>query len=125
MNLHKKRLVRTANSEQYALFDLDQIDANLDPVGIGKLELHFTQDGTYGSLLLWQEIMAALDDRRREILIDTILTELSTTMGISPEYALEVFVPALDDYELYSNMGDSEPDEANDDEDEDDDAPDA
>jgi hypothetical protein len=115
MNLHKKRLVRTANSEQYALFDLDQTDVNLDPVSIGKLELHFTQDGTYGSLLLWKEVIAPLDDRRREILIDTVLNELSTTMGINPEYALEVFSPALADYELYSNMGDSEPDDEDED----------
>jgi len=110
MNLHKKRLVRTANSEQYALFDLDQTDINLDPASIGKLELHFTPDGTYGSLLLWQEIMAPLDDRRREILIDTILTELGTTMGVSPDYALEVFIPPIADYELYSNMGEPDSD---------------
>lgn len=110
MNLHKKRLVRTANSEQYALFDLDQTDANLDPVSIGKLELHFTSDGTYGSLLLWKETIASLDDKRREILIDTVLAELNTTMGISPDYALEIFIPEIADYELYSNMGDAEPD---------------
>ena len=110
MNLHKKRLVRTANSEQYALFDLDQADNNLDPASIGKLELHFTSDGTYGSLLLWQEIVAPLDDRRREVLIDSILTELGTTMGVSPEYALEVFVPSMSEYELYSNMGETDSD---------------
>jgi len=110
MNLHKKRLVRTANSEQYALFDLDQTDGNLDPASVGKLELHFTSDGTYGSLLLWQEIVASMDDRRREVLIDTILTELGTTMGVSPEYALEVFVPSIAEYELYSNMGDPDSD---------------
>ena len=109
MNLHKKRLVRTAQSEQYALFDLDQTDANLDPVSLGKLELHFTPDGTYGSLLLWKEVVAPLDSKRREILIDTILTELNTTMGISPDYALEVFVPEIAEYELYSNMGEVEP----------------
>ena len=111
MTLHKKRLVRTASSEQYALFDLDQTDINLDPLSIGKLELHFTQDGTYGSLLLWKEIVEPMDDRRRPILIATILTELGTTMGISPDYALEVFAPAIADYELYSNMGDAEIDD--------------
>jgi len=104
MNLHKKRLLRTAQSEQYALFDLDRLDENLNPVSIGKLDLHFTPDGTYGTLLLWKEIVAPLDDRRRELLIDSLLAELSTTMGIHPEYALEVFTPELAEYELYSKM---------------------
>ena len=108
MNLHMKRLVRTAQSEQYALVDLDQTDANLDPVSVGKLDLHFTADGTYGSLLLWKEIVAPLEEKRREILIDSILTELTTTMGISPEYAIEVFIPEVAEYELYSNMGESD-----------------
>lgn len=108
MNLHKKRLLRTAQSEQYALFDLDRVDENLNPVSIGKLDLHFTSDGTYGTLLLWKEIVAPMDDRRRELLIDALLAELGTTMGIHPEYALEVFTPELAEYELYSNMEESE-----------------
>ena len=117
MNVHRKRLVRTRESEQYALFDLDQTDANLDPISIGKLDLHYTADGTYGTLLLWREVVAPLDEQRRELLVDAVLAELSTTMGISPDYALEVFVPEMAEYELYSNMQDVEaagpdPDEA-------------
>lgn len=108
MNLHKKRLVRTMQSEQYALFDLDRTDVNLDPVSIGKLDLHFTAEGTYGTLLLWKEIIAPLDDSRRDSLIDSVLAELSATMGLNPEYALEVFAPELSEYELYSNMSEME-----------------
>ena len=109
MNVHKKRLVRTRESEQYALFDLDQTDANLDPLSIGKLDLHYTADGTYGTLLLWREIVTPMDEQRRELLVHAVLSELSTTMGISADYALEVFVPEMAEYELYSNMQDVEP----------------
>jgi hypothetical protein len=104
MNLHRKRLVRTPSSEQYALFDLDRTDANLDPVSLGKLDLHFTADGTYGTLLLWREAVTDVSPARREILIDTLLSELTSTMGIHADYALELFVPELSSYELHSNI---------------------
>jgi hypothetical protein len=106
MNLHKKRLVRTPSSEEYALFDLDRTDANLDPVSLGKLDLHFSADGTYGTLLLWKEAFIGLNPTRREILIDTLLAELTSTMGIHADYALELFVPELSSYELHSNIVD-------------------
>lgn len=108
MNLHKKRLVRTPYSEQFALFDLDRTDENLNPASIGKLDLHYTADGTYGTLLVWKEVADMLDERRLDRLVDTILIDISTTMGIHPEYALEVFTPALSDYTLHSNMQESE-----------------
>jgi len=109
MHVYKKRLVRTRESEQYALFDLDKTDENLDPMSIGKLDLHFTPDGTYGTLLFWKEVLEPLDDERRDTLIDTVLNELGTTMGISADYALEVFVPEMTEYELYSNMQELDP----------------
>ena len=104
MNLQKKRLVRTAQSEQYALFDVDQTDADLNPLSIGKLDLHFTAEGTYGTLLLWQETLARWDEKRRQYLIDAILADLSGSMGVSPDYAIELFTPPLSSYALHSNM---------------------
>ena len=53
MNLKLKRLVRTSSSEQYALFDLDQLTGEQRPMTIGKLDLHYTGEGVYGTLLLW------------------------------------------------------------------------
>jgi hypothetical protein len=53
LNLKLKRLVRTSSSEQYALFDLDQVDGSHQPMTIGKLDLHYTGEGTYGTILLW------------------------------------------------------------------------
>ena len=110
MNLQKKRLVRTRESEQYALFDLDQSNADFEPASIGKLDLHFTAEGTYGTLLIWREFARTLSDERRELLIDGVVSELAATMGISADYALEVFEPDLAEYELHSNMQDIESD---------------
>jgi len=104
VNLYRKRLVRTQQSEQYALFDLEQMDEELNPASIGKLDLHFTADGTYGTLLIWQEVAAGWDAARRQFVLDALLTELGTTMGLSADYAIEVFTPALGDYALESNM---------------------
>ena len=55
MNLKATRLVRTPYSEQYALFDLDRTDENYDPLSVGKVDIHYTQQGMYGTLLFWDE----------------------------------------------------------------------
>lgn len=55
VNLKAKRLIRTPYSEQYALFDLNRTDENYDPLSVGKLDLHYTQHGIYGTLLFWAE----------------------------------------------------------------------
>ena len=44
MNLKLRRLVRTPASEQYALFDLDKMDENYDPVSAGKIDLHIVPE---------------------------------------------------------------------------------
>ena len=69
MNLKLKRLVRTTNSEQYALFDLDQVGTDDQPLTIGKLDLHYTNEGMYGTILLWDDASQRLqpDDRRHFI----------------------------------------------------------
>ena len=60
MNLRLRRLVRTPTSEQYALFDPDRTDENYDPMSIGKLDLHYTSDGIYGTFLLWKQAIEGL-----------------------------------------------------------------
>ena len=67
MNLKLKRLVRTSSSEQYALFDLDQVDAEDQlPLTIGKLDLHYTGEGVYGTILLWDEMTRQLKPQHRQ-----------------------------------------------------------
>lgn len=104
MNLKLKRLVRTSSSEQYALFDLDQLDGERQPTTIGKLDLHYTSEGMYGTLLLWDESMRQLRPDRRRDFVHALLRELAQPMGVPNEYVIEFFAPTLAGYEVIHNV---------------------
>lgn len=105
MNLKLKRLVRTTSSEQYALFDLNQINAEQQPTTIGKLDMHYTNEGIYGTILLWDDVSRAMDLSQRKELVQILLDEISTPMGVPNEYVFEFFAPTLDEYEVIHNVG--------------------
>ena len=116
MNLKLRRLVRTPSSEQYALFDPDRTDDNYDPLSIGKLDLHYTSDGIYGTFLFWQQVAEEFEPDQVRTVVEATLQELSEPMGLPAFYAVEFFSPHLETYVLYSNeMEDSEEEEAGDD----------
>ncbi|MDQ3249621.1 MAG: hypothetical protein M3Q45_10515 [Chloroflexota bacterium] len=104
MNLKLKRLVRTNSSEQYALFDLDQHNDEQQPLTIGKLDLHYTGEGVYGTLLLWNDAVRALRPAHRHSLIRTLLDEVVQPMGVPNEYVIEFFDPRLENYEVFHNV---------------------
>jgi len=104
VNLKLKRLVRTQSSEQYALFDLDQTDSSRQPITIGKLDLHYTGEGTYGTILLWDNTSRKLKAAHRRAFIQALLRELVLPMGVPNEYVVEFFAPHLDEYEIYHNL---------------------
>ena len=104
MNLKLKRLVRTTSSEEYALFDLDQVTAENVPMTIGKLDLHYTGEGVYGTILLWDEASRRLTAAQRRGFIRALLAELAQPMGVPNEYVIEFFAPGLDDYEVFHNV---------------------
>ena len=104
MNLKLKRLVRTHSSEQYALFDLTQTDEEDQPLTIGKLDLHYTGEGTYGTLLLWDMDSRQMEAERRRIFVQALLNELVLPMGLPNEFVVEFFAPALDEYEVFHNL---------------------
>jgi hypothetical protein len=108
MNVKLRRLVRTPSSEQYALFDPDRTDANYDPLSIGKLDVHFTADGVYGTFLLWQQAIADLPSDQVHALVEATLQELSEPMGLPAFYAVEFLTPDLDTYQLLSNVEEEE-----------------
>lgn len=110
MNLKLKRLVRTHSSEQYALFDLDQVDVNRQPLTIGKLDLHYTAEGTYGTILLWDAASRRLKVEQRKLFIQALLNEMVLPMGVPNEYVVEFFAPDLDGYDVIHNL-DEEDDE--------------
>ncbi len=103
MNLKLRRLVRTPSSEQYALFDPDRADENYDPISVGKLDLHYTPDGIYGTFLLWQPVVSELSPDQVRGLVEATLQELAEPMGLPAFYAVEFFSPDLNTYHLYTN----------------------
>ena len=103
MNLQMRRLVRTPSSEQYALFDPDRTDANFDPLSVGKLDLHYTAEGIYGTFLLWKQAVADLSAEQVQALVEATLREICEPMGLPAFYAVEFFSPDLTSYELHSN----------------------
>jgi hypothetical protein len=105
VNLKLKRLVRTSSSEQYALFDLDQVDTDGLPMTIGKLDLHYTGEGVYGTILLWDDASRRLTPGQRSAFIRALLNEVVQPMGVPNEYVVEFFAPTLDDYEVFHNVG--------------------
>ena len=105
MNLKLKRLVRTPSSEQYALFDLEQADAAGLPMTIGKLDLHYTSEGVYGTILLWDDASRRMTAAQRGAFIRALLGEVTQPMGVPNEYVVEFFAPTLAEYELYHNVG--------------------
>jgi hypothetical protein len=105
VNLKLKRLVRTNTSEQYALFDLDQMDESELPMTIGKLDLHYTGEGVYGTLLLWDDASRSLTPGQRRGFIHALLGEVTQPMGVPNEYVVEFFSPTLEDYEVFHNVG--------------------
>ncbi|MGD8519226.1 MAG: hypothetical protein PVG54_19835, partial [Anaerolineae bacterium] len=103
MNLKLRRLVRTPSSEQYALFDLDRTDANYDPLSIGKLDIHYTSGGLYGTFLLWQETVDGLPNDQIHALVEATVQELCEPIGAPLFYAVEFFSTGLNSYRLHSS----------------------
>lgn len=104
MNLKLKRLVRTQSSEQYALFDLEQLTDERQPMTIGKLDLHYTGEGVYGTILLWDEASQQLKPEQRDAFIHALLGEITQPMGVPNEYVVEFFAPTLGQYEVFHNL---------------------
>jgi hypothetical protein len=103
MNLKLRKLVRTPSSEQYALFDLDRTDTNYNPLSIGKLDLHYTLDGVYGTFLLWEKGITGLPADQIHALVQATVQELCEPMGVPAFYAIEFFSPNLTSYTLHSS----------------------
>ncbi|MEM7534084.1 MAG: hypothetical protein AAF639_18015 [Chloroflexota bacterium] len=120
MNLKLKRLVRTSHSEQYALFDLDHIqppkpssaqsartegNQPQTPVTIGKFDLHYTNEGAYGTLLMWGASTRSMGADERRAFIYALIDDIVQPMGVPGDYVIEFFMPELDQYEVFHNVG--------------------
>ena len=104
MNLKLRRLVRTPSSEQYAIFDLDRTDEAYDPLSVGKIDLHYTSEGVYGTFLMWKSVVGDLPGDQIRLLVEVILQEVGEAMGLPSFYAVEFFTPDLEGYVLHTNQ---------------------
>ncbi len=121
MRLKIKRKVRTPSSEQWTLFDLDQVDEENGPQNIGKIDLHYDTDLIYATLLLWSEFASNQSSETVKALIDDLLDEITEPIGVPADYSLDFFTPSLQDYKFLTNFEDDlEEDEEVEEEDEDD-----
>jgi len=117
MLLQFKRIVRTSESEQYSLFDLDDEDKEGMPASVGKIDLHYSADGTYGSLLLWTEYCKDLGEDDLRALVQEVMDEISAPMGVPSEYLIECAFADEQDYKVYTNIpGEVEDDDEDEDE---------
>ncbi|HET9495287.1 MAG TPA: hypothetical protein VFR15_13745 [Chloroflexia bacterium] len=110
MNIKLKRVVRTPQSEEIAIFDTDTRDANEAAVNIGKLEVHYLEDQVVGTLLLWQEFTKGFavnyppgSDITMDDVIDQILSEVTEPLGVAGEYGIEVYYPTVSNQGFVSN----------------------
>jgi hypothetical protein len=110
MKLQLKRIVRTLQSEQYALFDLDQLDEESLPLSLGKVDLHYTAEGTYGTLLLWRVYLGHFSDEALRLFVQEVMDEFSAPMGVPGEFLIECVFVDEQDYKVYSNMLDTRED---------------
>jgi hypothetical protein len=113
VNLKLKRLVRTPSSEEYALFDLDQVTLEGAPITIGKLDLHYTGEGVYGTILLWDDASRQSTPAQRSAFIHALLGEITQPMGIPNEYVVEFFTPTLEQSQVFHKVGAEEDADAN------------
>jgi len=104
MKTQWKRIVRTWQSEQYGLFDLDRLDEDYVPCSLGKVDLHYTDEGTYGTLLLWKETLPDLSDDEMRTFVQEVMDEFSAPMGVPGEFLVECILAAAQDYHVYTNM---------------------
>ena len=121
MRLKIRRRIRTTNSEQWTLFDLDQTDSQGDVLNIGKIDLHYDLDTVYGTLLLWKEFTEGYTGETLQPVIDAIVGEATEPIGVAGDYSIDYFTPSLAEYKFFSNFDLEEEDDEDDDEDEDED----
>jgi hypothetical protein len=105
MTIKLQRVVRTAASEEIVIRDTDQVDKDGTAHTIGKLDVHYSDEGVYGTLLLWPEFFHAkskadLDAFIQEVIID----DLTAPIGVAETYNIELYSADMKRYKLYSNL---------------------
>ncbi len=108
MRIKIKRRIRTANSEQWSLFNTEELDDTGEPSNIGKVDIHYDPDMIYVTLLLWSEVTEELEETTIQRIIDDIIDEVTEPVGVPADYSLEFFTPSLSSYRFKTNYEEEE-----------------
>jgi hypothetical protein len=100
--------VRTPYSEQYALYHPNQLDDEGRPLSLGKLDLHYTDDGIFGTVLLWRSFAMQHSERAIHDMIRVLMADFAAPMGVPGEYTVEYYVPEDDEYAVISTAVDED-----------------
>ncbi len=101
VNFKLRRLVRTSSSEQYALSFLSD---GSDPVSVGKLDLHYTDDLIIGTFLVWDMLFAKMNEEMLRSFIDGLVADLSEAIGLPAQYVVEYFRTDKESFHYFSNV---------------------
>ena len=104
MKLLFRRIVRTLHSEQYALYDHEQLDEEQLPLSLGKVDLHYTGDAIFGTVLLWAPCFAGYSSDELRGFVQEVMDEFSSPMGVPDEFLVEAALIGEQDMYVYSNM---------------------
>ena len=104
MRLLFRRIVRTSHSEQYALFDQEQLDAEQLPLSLGKVDLHYTENSIFGTMLLWAPCFRGYSGDELKAFVQEVMDEFSGPMGVPGEFLVETVLIGEQDVNVYSNM---------------------
>jgi hypothetical protein len=99
-----KRIVRTSHSEQYGLFDQDQLDEDELPQSLGIVDLHYTAPGTFATVLLWVSCFEDYSSEQLRGFVEGIMDEFSAPMGVPGEFLVNTFMVGDKGAYVYSNM---------------------
>jgi hypothetical protein len=106
MKLRIKRRIRTADSEQWTLYDADTLDETGQAQTIGKIDLHYDTEMVYATLLIWSEVVSDLQEATIKKIVDDIIEEIIEPIGVAEDYSLDFFTPSINDYKFYTNYDD-------------------
>ena len=105
MSIKLQRVVRTATSEEIVIRDTDQTDKDGTARTIGKLDVHYSEEGVYGTLLLWPEFMDGKSKVDLDAFIqEAVIDELTAPIGVTETYNIELYSADMKRYKLYSNL---------------------
>ena len=111
MKIKIKRRIRTSSSEQWRLFNADEMDDTGSPKNIGLVDIHYDPEMIYMTLLLWSEFAETLEEDSVQRIIDDIVEEVTEPIGVPVDYSLDYLSPSLNSYKYQTNVEDDEDDE--------------